>query len=152
MLTVYRIAKAKHAFDTLGAYLEGGRWNSPGGRVIYGSSCLAGCLLEVLVQAGRRQKLPGTHHCARAHIPDDVPVEVVDETQLAGWEVEGSAAARDYGDGWLRELRTAVLSVPAVTAKPYGRHLLLNPNHADWPRIRLEQPVAIIWDARLFSI
>ncbi len=153
MPTVYRVAKTRHpVFDGTGAYLEGGRWNSPGRLVIYGSNCLAGSLLEVLVHAGRRERLPGTHHCARAFVPDEVQVEELDEAELPGWDAEDSAAARAYGDTWLAEARSAVLSVPAATARPYGRHLLLNPNHPDYPRIRIESPVPITWDARLFRV
>jgi len=73
----------------------------------------------------------------------------VDETQLPGW-VDDSPVARAFGDEWLATSRTAVLSVPAVTAKPYSRHLLLNPTHPDYKRIRIEPPVAVTWDARLF--
>ena len=153
MPIVYRVAKARHSvFDGTGAYLMGGRWNSAGHAVIYGSTCLAGSLLEIIAQAGRRQKLPGAHHCARAYVPEDMPIEIRDEADLPGWDVEDSAAARAYGDRWLAEQRTAVLSVPAATARPYGRHLLLNPNHADYARIAIEAPVPITWDARVFRI
>ncbi|HEV2146854.1 MAG TPA: RES domain-containing protein [Longimicrobiaceae bacterium] len=153
MPTVYRVAKARYpVFDGTGAYLEGGRWNSPGRPVVYGSTCLAGCLLEILVHAGRLQKVPGAHHCARAEIPDDLPVEVVDEARLPGWELEESSSARAYGDAWLAEGRTAVLSVPAAAARPLGRNLLLNPAHPDYPRIRVHAPAPISWDARLFRV
>jgi RES domain-containing protein len=63
-----------------------------------------------------------------------------------------SAAAREYGNEWLGDGRTAVLSVPALTALPYGRHLVLNPVHPDYARIRIEDPVPIVWDARLFRV
>jgi RES domain-containing protein len=153
MPTVYRVAKARYpVFDGTGAYLEGGRWNSPGRPVVYGSTCLAGCLLEILVHAGRLQKVPGAHHCARAEIPDGVAVETVDEAALRGWEAEESAAARAYGDAWLAEGRTAVLSVPAAASRPLGRNLLLNPLHPDYARIRAEPGVPISWDARLFRV
>ncbi len=153
MPAVYRVTKAKYpVFDGTGAYLEGGRWNSPGRPVVYGSTCLAGCLLETLVHAGRLQKLPGTHHCARAEIPDDVEVETLDESRLPGWEEPESASARAYGDAWLAGARSAVLSVPAAAARPFGRNLLLNPAHPDYVRIRFHAPEPISWDARLFRV
>ncbi len=153
MPSVYRVVKARHpVFDGTGASLMGGRWNSAGHAVIYGSASLAGSLLEILTHAGRRQKLPGVHHCARAYIPDDLPMEIVSEPDLPQWDAEDSVAARSYGDRWLGETRTAVLSVPATTARPFGRHLLLNPSHPDFARIRIEAPVPITWDARLFRV
>lgn len=153
MPTLYRIAKTRHAvFDGTGAFLQGGRWNSPGRPVVYGSECLAGALLEILAHAGRRQKLPGPHHGARAFVSDEVELEVVDEAAVPGWEAEDSTVARAFGNGWLEEARTAVLSVPAATARPYGRHLLLNPEHADYARIRFEPPAPITWDVRFFRV
>lgn len=153
MPAVYRVVKAKHpVFDGTGAYLQGGRWNSPGRPVVYGSTCLAGCLLEVLVHAGPLHRLPGAHHCAAAHLPDDLAIETVDEARLPGWELEDSSQARACGDAWLAEARTAALSVPAAAARPFGRNLLLNPAHPDYGRIRFDPPAPIAWDARLFRV
>jgi RES domain-containing protein len=99
-----------------------------------------------------RQKLPGKHHCARAEIPDDVQVEIVDDTRLPGWDAADSLVARELGDEWIATSRTAVLSVPAVTAKPYGRHLVLNPDHPEFERIRIGESVPIEWDTRLLRV
>jgi RES domain-containing protein len=153
MPNAYRIAKAKYpVFDGTGAYLEGGRWNSPGQFVIYASSCLAGSLVEVLTHAGRRGKLPGAHRCAVAEIPDDLEIEFIDEGRHVGWDAEDSVLARELGDDWLSSKRTAVLSVPATTARPYGRHLLLNPSHGDYGSIVIRDPVPLLWDNRLFRV
>lgn len=150
---IYRVTKAtRPVFDGTGAFLEGGRWNSPGRNVIYASTCLAGSLLELLVHTGMRQKLPGKHHCARAEIPDDLAIERVDETRLPGWDATDSVVARKLGDEWIATSRTAVLSVPAVTAKPYGRNLVLNADHPEFKRIRIGDGVPIEWDARLLSV
>jgi RES domain-containing protein len=150
---VYRVTKARYAvFDGAGADLEGARWNSPGRVMIYGADALAGCLLQILVHTGRRQRLPGAHHAARGWIPDDLPVEVLDEHAVPGWDEGDSAVARAFGDRWLVEARSAVLSVPSLVARPFGRNLLLNPLHANYPRIQLEPPVPIVWDARLFRV
>jgi len=150
---VYRVTKTRYAvFDGTGAELEGARWNSPGRAVIYGADALAGCLLEILAHSGRRQRLPGAHHAARGWVPDDLPVGVVDEAAVPGWDQEDSAVARAYGYRWLAEARGAVLSVPSLVGRPFGRNLLLNPLHPDYPRIELEPPVRIVWDARLFRV
>jgi RES domain-containing protein len=149
--TVYRISKARYpVFDGTGASLEGGRWNAPGRVVVYASTCLAGSILEVIAHAGRLGRLPGAHHGARAHVPDDLPVEAVEPGDLVGWAEPDSATARASGDRWLSEARTAVLFVPAVTAQPFGYNVLLNPAHPDFARIEIEAPQAVVWDARLF--
>jgi RES domain-containing protein len=48
----HRIADRRHnIFDGEGAATFGGRWNSPGRRVIYAAQTYAGAMLEVLVNA-----------------------------------------------------------------------------------------------------
>ena len=52
MITAWRITKARHAghaFDGEGARLAGGRWTSPGLRVVYTAENAALAALEVLV-------------------------------------------------------------------------------------------------------
>ena len=150
MPEVFRVAKLRYpVFDGTGAGLVGGRWNSPGRPVVYASTCLAGSLLEVLVHAGRMGRLPGEHHAARALIPADLAVETVDPDLLPGWDDPQSAVAREFGDRWLREMRTIALYVPAVPARPLGRNVLLNAAHADFPRVEIEAPRAVRWDGRL---
>jgi RES domain-containing protein len=150
--TIYRVCKARYpVFDGTGASLEGGRWNSPGRPVIYASTCLAGSILEIIAHAGRRLRLPGSHHGARAIVPDDLPQESVDPDNLAGWAGDESVSARAYGDRWVAEGRTVLLFVPAVTAQPFGQHLLLNPRHPDFQRIETGAPQPVVWDARLFG-
>jgi RES domain-containing protein len=149
--TVYRVCKVRHpVFDGTGARLEGGRWNSPGRPVIYASTSLAGSILAIIAHVGRQLHLPGAHHGARAFVPDDLPQETLEPSRLRNWADEDSVSAREYGDGWLAEARTAVLFVPAVTAQPFGQHVLLNPRHPHYRRITFEEPRPVIWDARLF--
>lgn len=139
-------------FDGEGARLAGGRWNSAGVSVIYASSCLAGALLEIVVHLGKIG-LPGPHHAAMAEIPDDVAREVVDPDAVDGWDLmPDSPTARAFGDQWLREARTAVLVVPAATARPLQQHIVLNPAHRDYGRIVIHPPAPVTWDVRLFTL
>lgn len=146
-----RAAKVRYrVFDGEGARLFGGRWHSPGRPLIYASTCLAGALLEIVVRRGRIS-LPGEYHAGVATIPDTVAHEMLLPAELPGWDSSpDSPAARDYGDRWLREARTAVLIVPAMTARPLQQHILLNPAHPDFPRIELQPARPIEWDVRLF--
>lgn len=149
-LAAFRAAKARYpVFDGEGARRTGGRWHSPGRPLIYASTCLAGALLEIVVQLGR-VGLPGRHHAAVADIPDSVAREVLSADALPGWDTQDSPAARAYGDRWLAEARTAVLVVPAATARPLQQHILLNPVHPAFTRITLRPPAPVTWDVRLF--
>lgn len=151
MIVAYRVCKTRYpVFDGTGAEIAGGRWNSRGRPLIYCADSFAGALLEILVHANAPVALPGAHHCARALIDESIAIEVLEESTLLGWADEDAVISRAYGDGWIDERRTAILSVPAATARPYGRNLLLNPAHPDFARLVLEPAVAVSWDSRLF--
>ena len=137
-------------FSGTGAAMVGGRWNSPGLAVIYASRSFAGAMLERLAHAGIG-RLPKSQVAVCIHIPGDVSVENADETDLpTGWADADQQAARDFGDAWLRERRTAVLCVPSVVARRES-NLLINPLHPDFSRIRADPPEPVVWDARLFG-
>lgn len=130
--------------------LIGGRWNSPGRPVIYGAASYAGAMLEVLVHA-RIGKIPRTHAFVVAEIPADVAIEVLSvETLAAGWDASDSRTAREVGDRWLSDLRSAVLLVPSVVARQ-EMNAIVNPLHPDAARIVVSDARPVIWDDRLFS-
>lgn len=150
-MIAYRVAKAKYsAFDGTGAMVWGGRWNSPGRPLIYGSDAFAGGILEIIAHA-RPRRLPGRHHCTRAYLPDDFDIEILDEATLPGWDTAEPRESRRFGDRWLEDERSAVLSVPSLPARPFGRNLLFNPRHPECPRIRIDPPVIVRWDPRSFG-
>lgn len=151
MPLAYRISKIRHpVFDGSGALRVGGRWNSPGRPVVYCSDAFAGAILEILAHVGHPLRLPGLHHAARIGIPEDERIETVDEAALPGWDAPEPVVSRSFGDRWLAEERSAVLSVPALTAQPFGRNLLVNPVHPGARRFGVGPTVPVVWDARLF--
>jgi RES domain-containing protein len=149
-LTAYRIADARHPiYDGTGASLIGGRWNSPGSRVIYAASSYAGAMLERLVHAGTG-RVPKNQKAIRITIPARVSREewTADGLPL-GWDHENNIASRRLGDTWLQRQRSAVLIVPSAVAK-YEKNVLINPAHPDFKWIVASTPEAVVWDARLF--
>lgn len=149
-MLVYRTCKARHSImDGTGAKLQGGRWNSAGREVVYGSASFAGSLLEILAHAAPR-RLPGAHHCGRIHVRDDVEIERLEAADLPGWHAADQEASRGFGDRWLEEARTVALVVPAAAARPFGRNVVINPDHPKADRVEVEAPVPVSWDPRLF--
>jgi RES domain-containing protein len=150
MPTGWRITKTRHdPYDGTGARLHGARWNSPGREVVYASDSYGGAILEILAHALRPRTLPGPHHAMRIDIPDEV-VESLASERLPGWDAKESSEARAFGDRWLHEERSAVLTVPSLPARPNGRTLLINPRHPDAARIEASDPFIVPWDERLF--
>ncbi len=149
-MVAYRIADARHPiFDPAGAMLHGGRWNSIGSRVIYASETYAGALLEILVHANL-SRAPKNHMVVRINIPDEIKVEVVSEDMVKDWDAEDAAAARAFGDQWIKESRTAVLKVPSVITQGRENNLILNASHPKFALIKPEPPETVYWDERLF--
>ena len=151
-MKLFRIADTRHTiWSGTGAMLVGGRFNSPGRAVIYAALTFAGAMLEVLVHA-RIGKVPKTHGWVEATVPDDVLVERhTAETLLAGWDAAALQAARQFGDAWLTESRSAILVVPSVVARAEF-NVLVNPMHPDAARIVVADPQPVVWDERLFLV
>ena len=150
-MRIYRISDGRRPlWDGTGAALIGGRWNSPGRQVIYGSLSYACAMLEILAHANIG-RIPMTHQYVIAEVPDGVAVERHGPPSLPpGWDSEDLLAARSFGDRWLSEARSAVLLVPSVVVR-LEWNALVNPAHPDAMRLTCSHPENVIWDKRLFA-
>ena len=150
-MRIYRIADGRHpTWDGTGAALIGGRWNSPGRPVIYGSLSYSCAMLEVLAHAGIG-RLPNTHCVVIAEIPEAIAIERCESFSLPkDWNTDNSASAKLFGDQWIKESRSLILLVPSVIAK-FEWNVLVNPLHPDFSLITTSQSEPVIWDKRLFS-
>jgi RES domain-containing protein len=144
----YQIADRRHAiFDGQGAATFGGRWNSPGRRVIYAAETFAGAILEVLVNANIG-RLPRHHAWIEISIPEDARVEHLDANELPRWDAPDQMASRKFGDVWFDQQRSIVLIVPSVVTR-VERHLVINQDHPGFRKLRASQAKPVIWDERL---
>lgn len=117
-LIAIRIADKRYPLcDGRGAMLIGGRWNSPGARVIYASLNHASAMLERLAHANTL-RLPRSLVWTEVVIPSGVSLEEADPADVPGWDRPRSRAARLFGDEWVRSRRSAVLIVPSVVSRP----------------------------------
>lgn len=153
-MKAFRLVKARHAdspLDGEGAMRAGGRWNSRGVRMVYGSGSLALATLELLV------------HLDPAAIPEDlvaIALEVPDSLAIQHWrpgdlppdwrKAEALPELQARGDGWIRAGTSGVLVVPSVVV-PTESNILLNPSHPDIARIRVTGRTPFSLDPRLFS-
>lgn len=150
-MLAFRIADRRHpVFDSTGAMLRGGRWNSPGRPVLYAAETYAGAVLEVLVHSNLGI-VPKTLSVVTIRIPDHLPLEVLEPAMLTHWNAEDQLASRSFGDRWLEERRSAVLLVPSVVVQGRERNVLLNPEHPGFREIQASAPEPVLWDQRLFT-
>jgi RES domain-containing protein len=148
-LRAFRIADMRHTiFDGTGAMLYGGRWNSPGRRVIYASETYAGALLEILVHGSG--SVPRSQGYVEIEIPPGLSIEEVTADSLLHWDSASFEAARAFGDRWYDQRRTPVLMVPSVVTR-VERNILIHQEHPDFARIRASRAFPVRWDKRLWT-
>ncbi len=75
---------------------------------------------------------------------------MLNPAHLPGWDAARPSASQTYGEAWQTSRRSLLLLVPSVVAR-MELNVLINPEHAEFPRIThsLHQPVW--WDRRLFG-
>jgi RES domain-containing protein len=153
MATGWRIAKSRYAaaaFDGEGARLYGGRWNSPGTRMVYTSSTISLAVLEVLVHL-QEARLLSSYTLISVGF-DDALVERLDRSMLPdGWRTyPASSELQRIGDEWVRSRRSAVLEVPSAIVERESNYLL-NPAHPDFSSIVIGEPEPFTFDERLLA-
>jgi len=150
MGTGWRIVPAERAADAFvgeGAKRFGGRWNSPGVAVIYGSQHKSLAALEQLVHHNPRAA--NRFKVFRFQFPDSLIEPLPSRNLPADWRHEPPpASTQQLGDAWARELRSAVLAVPSIIV-PEELNFLLNPAHHDFKKITVGKPEDFAFDARL---
>jgi RES domain-containing protein len=145
----YRIADRRHPlFDGTGAFVHGGRWNSPGKLVIYAAETYSGALLEQLAHANIG-RIPGMQVYIEIEIPDRLKVERVGAADVAGWNSADMRASKGRGDAWHRSGTSAVLMVPSAVTGGIESNVLISQAHPDFRLIVASQPKPVIWDPRL---
>jgi len=151
VITAWRIIKntyATQAFDGEGARLLGGRWNSPGHRVVYTSQSASLATLEILVHLGSSAALASWVLMA-CRIPDGL-IQVAGRAGLPKhWRrFPAPADLQRIGNEWIISGASAVLEVPSAIIETEHNYLL-NPEHRDFRKIEVLSPVPFAFDARL---
>lgn len=152
-LRSWRLIKAKNAdtaFTGEGARLYGGRWNSPGRKVVYTSATLSLAILEILVHLDSNQLLP-SYSIYDAEFDERLVTRVSTDSLPGNWRAyPAPPATQQVGDRWLVEQTSAVLQFPSVIV-PLEHNYLLNPEHTDFAKIKLNGPHPFPIDPRLLK-
>ncbi len=145
-----RAGTGQEAFSGIGSRLYGGRWNSKGVTVAYGSATLSLAALEFLVHADVRLLGAVQLVSCDASWPEDLAVEVVAAgSPPSGWRNTPSPGAlATLGDVWVRDRRSAILLVPSAIV-PSENNVLINPIHPEARRITYGAPARFSYDPRL---
>lgn len=146
-MLLYRIAKKAYIEDLsgLGSRLYGGRWNEKGYSAIYTSSSLALCMCETLVHCDKSIILQNMFF-AEMEIPDEmVPADFFKISQNEETSIAGTK--------WLKEKSSVAIRVPSVILPAeYNKdfNVILNPEHPDFAKLKINTVVECPFDLRLF--
>jgi RES domain-containing protein len=144
---IYRIIEPRqgaHPFSGPGSD-GGGRWTSPRTQGVYASLTPAMAMLEYLVHL--EGETPQQLLMAVASVPIDC---VLAQLELpSDWkERPYRESVRRIGDAWSKEKRSLALRVPSAVCETEC-NLLVNPDHPDFVRLRLDQLIPTKFDSRL---
>jgi RES domain-containing protein len=153
MISAWRIVLASElasAFSGEGARLVGGRWNSPGIRILYVAEHQSTAALEIVVHASPLSA-EVKYKAFRLEWPESI-TEIFRSRDLPeNWRTSPPPhQTMEIGDRWAEEKRSAVLAVPSAIS-PDDRNFLLSPEHPDFRRIRIAPPIDYEFDPRLIG-
>jgi RES domain-containing protein len=153
MASAWRIVRAVRvstAFTGEGSRFRPGRWNSRGKAVIYLSEHESLAALEILVHT--KPLTPTVRYFAfRVEWPDELTECFPSNKLPSGWNAQPPGiASRAIGDQWLAEDRSVALAVPSLLSTTEV-NFLLNPNHADFNKIKISKPAEYFFDRRLHT-
>ena len=151
VLTAFRIGDPDGVhpiYDSEGARLYPGRWNTPASAVIYTSEHYSTAMLEKLVHANAL--LPPNQHYVRITIPNGTSYEVFQSEAFPGWDAADERICKSFGAEWYEQARSALLLVPSIPAR-IERNILINPHHPDARDIAHDLPEPVWWDERLYG-
>jgi RES domain-containing protein len=150
---VYQLLRrpyAKKPFDGEGAYRFGGRWSSPGTRVVYTSEHLSLAMLDYFVHLDPDDP-PKDLMLVTAEISDSVSRVTISREQLPKEWRRSPAPSRlaAIGDDFVSSGRSTGLILPSVLA-PTESNWLINPAHPGFRQIKVHPAERFIYDTRLF--
>lgn len=134
MPVVYRLVAshyAHNAFDGYGAKVSGGRWNTEGVAVAYGSDSVSLAALEILVHTHHPAMLANYLLCS-VELPDQSVLILEEDSLPPDWQSDPvPESTQRIGDGWVAGKASLALTVPS-TIIPMQRNYLINPEHPDY--------------------
>lgn len=138
----------REAFSGQGACDYGGRWNSPGTRMVYCSEHPALAALEKLVHIQDLEQLRQSYALISVSCPEEL-TETLAKGLPRNWTGESARSRlRRVGDRWIASRRSLALIVPSVVL-PRSRNILVNPLHPAFVALHIGRPESFDFDPRL---
>lgn len=148
-MIVYRCSLLKWASDLsgTGSYLHGGRWNTPGTRMIYTAENNVLAAFEVALRIPLDQ-------ISKNYVM--VPVEIPGEAELLSPKLPKNwysdiRVSQKVGDAFIKGGQHLIMKVPSALISDSFNYLL-NPHHAMIKKVKIKTPRTILFDKRLMEM
>lgn len=132
-----------------GAFRYGGRWNSPGSRVIYLAESLSLAAYELLVHVP--DQVIALYKRISVGVPEELILELDDSVLPDDWREPGHPDLVAIGDNWIASEQSLGLSVPSALV-PGERNVILLRDHPDFDTVRVGEIEDFRYDPRLAGI
>lgn len=152
MRTLWRISNYADLSGE-GGLRASARWHSKGRPVVYLAESPAGAMLENIVHLMDRDEggdLPPFYQLLAVPIPDEIAIKSLNAIAPVDWK-DHPDFTRQIGDAWLASLETALARVPSAIL-PRTWNYLLNPEHPDAKRLKIESMIQERFDNRLLRL
>lgn len=148
-MTVYRCTLLKWAKDLTGtgAYLHGGRWNSPGNSMLYAAENNVLAAFEVALRIPLDQ-ISKNYLMVPIEIPD--ATDIYSPTLPKTW-YKDLKLTRQIGDHFIKSNKLLLMKVPSALISDSFNYLF-NPNHAEIKNVKVQVSRSILFDKRLMEI
>lgn len=148
-MIVFRCSLLKWAKDLsgTGSYLHGGRWNSPGTRLVYTAENNVLSAFEVALRIPLDQ-------ISKNYVM--IPIEIPDEAEVytpklpRNWHNDVNLS-RQIGDAFSKEGKHLLMKVPSALISDSFNYLI-SPGHALIKKVKLKEPRTILFDKRLMEM
>ncbi len=149
MLRLYRICRNIYdPGDSTGASRTPGRWHILAQRVLYFSSSLAMCILELKANSVSFSSIRNEYHYIDLEIPDNFLIEEVSKSfYKKNWN-SNRKLTQDYGNEWFKTGKSPVLKVYS-SVLPTDYNFVLNTTHKNFAKLKFPKPMKIPLDARV---
>ena len=149
-MIVFRISKCKYIKDLsgYGAFINGGRWNNEGTRMLYCASSASLALLETL--AHLPSHLASTDFCLlRLEFPDKFIQKISIENLPSNWNaLPFSYTTQKLGNTFIAVNKFLALQIPSAIME-IENNILLNPSHPHFNQVKIISHEKINIDKRL---
>ena len=149
-MLLYRISpKAYLPQDPTGAAATSeGRWHLMGQRVLYFSSSLSLCVLELKANAISFERIRTAYHYCTMNVDSIKNSEfVVDSFYSKDWTLD-KRASQQYGADWFSRKSSLILKVKSAVL-PVEWNYLVNTTHRDFTSLSFPSPLSSPLDSRL---